>query len=113
MPESTFALLHRGKNVTIHVYIILLHLALHVTIYIADVKVVVETDNILPVNTLSTSIHDNILPVNTLSTSIHVCFACYYIFNISFPPSYKHILLFLEKYVKIIPKTSHVCCSCT
>ncbi|CAI8031482.1 hypothetical protein GBAR_LOCUS17865 [Geodia barretti] len=52
---------------------------------IADVKVIVETDNILP--------------VNTLSTSIHVCFACYYIFNISFPPSYKHILLFLEKYV--------------
>ena len=52
---------------------------------IADVKVIVETDNILP--------------VNTLSTSIHVCFACYYIFNIYFPPSYKHILLFLEKYV--------------
>ena len=52
---------------------------------IADIKVLVETDNILP--------------VNTLSTSIHVCFACYYIFNISFPPSHKHILLFFEKYV--------------
>ena len=41
---------------------------------IADIKVLVETDNILP--------------VNTLSISIHVCFACYNIFNISFPPSH-------------------------
>ena len=52
---------------------------------IADFKVVVETDNIFS--------------INSLATSVHVCFACYYIFNISFPTSYKHILLFLEKYI--------------
>ena len=33
---------------------------------IADVKVIVETDNILP--------------VTNLSTAIHFCFACYYVF---------------------------------
>ena len=55
---------------------------------------------------------DNVLPMLSLSTAIHFCFSSYYVFNISFPPAYKFILLFLEKYVYglVISETSHVIC---
>ena len=52
---------------------------------IEDIKIVIETDTIIP--------------VANMATAIHFCFACYYIFNMSFPAPFKYILLFLEKYV--------------
>ena len=51
---------------------------------IEDIKIVIETDTIIP--------------VANMATAIHFCFACYYI-NMSFPAPFKYILLFLEKYV--------------
>ena len=44
-------------------------------------------------------IESEVVPVANMATAIHFCFSCYYIFNMSFPPSFKLILLFLEKFV--------------
>ena len=52
---------------------------------LSDVKVVIEKDNVLS--------------MPSLSKAIHFCFASYYVFNISFPQSFKPILLFMEKYI--------------
>ena len=41
----------------------------------------------------------NALPMPSVSAALHFCFASYYVFNISFPPEFKLILLFLEAYV--------------
>ena len=59
---------------------------------LSDVKVVVEKDNVLS--------------MPSLSKATHFCFASYYVFNISFPQSFKPILLFMAK-------TSHVSYACT
>ena len=69
---------------------------------LSDVKVVIEKDNVLS--------------MPSLSKAIHFCFASYYVFNISFPQSFKPILLFMEKiyiWVEVITKTSHVSFACT
>ena len=52
---------------------------------VKDFKVVIE--------------NDNIISLSSIKTALHYCFAAYYVFNISFPNSYRLILLFLEKYV--------------
>ena len=52
---------------------------------ISDVKVVIEKQNIMS--------------MPNVTTALHFCFSSYYVFNISFPFSFKPILLFLEKYV--------------
>ena len=41
----------------------------------------------------------NALSMPLVSSALHFCFASYYVFNISFPPEFKLILLFLEAYV--------------
>ena len=51
----------------------------------SDIKVVMESENIMP--------------MPSMVDALHYCFASYYIFNISFPPDFHLILLFLEKYV--------------
>ena len=51
----------------------------------SDFKVVTETDNVLS--------------MPSVVTALHYCFADYYVFNISFPPDFRFVLLFLEKYV--------------
>ena len=44
--------------------------------------------------------NDNIISLSSIKTAtLHFCFAPYYVFNISFPNSYRPVLLFLEKYV--------------
>ena len=53
------------------------------------------------------SIEDNVLVVPCMEIAIHVCFASYYIFNISYPLEYRHLLLFLERFIyclKSVPK---------
>lgn len=50
-----------------------------------DFKVVIETDNVLS--------------MPSVVTALHYCFPSYYVFNISFPPDFRFVLLFLEKYV--------------
>lgn len=50
-----------------------------------DFKVVIETDNVLS--------------MPSVVTALHYCFSTYYVFNISFPPDFRFVLLFLEKYV--------------
>ena len=55
----------------------------------------------------------NIIPMPSVLTAVHFCFALFYIFNISFPPEFKFILLFLEKYVhglKSSQKLPIICC---
>ena len=41
----------------------------------------------------------NILTMPSLLSALHYCFAAYYVFNISFPPQYRLVLLFMEQYV--------------
>ena len=59
---------------------------------ISDVKVIVELDNIIP--------------VFDMHTAIHFCFASYYVFNIAYPPSFKNLLIFLERYVYFLKSTT-------
>ena len=35
----------------------------------------------------------------SIATALHFCFASYYVFNISFPPEFRLVMLFLEKFV--------------
>ena len=51
----------------------------------SDVKVIIE--------------YENILPMPSVMDALHYCFACYYVFNISYPPEFHLVMLFLEKYV--------------
>lgn len=51
----------------------------------SDVKVVMESENILP--------------MSSVTDALHYCFASYYIFDAAFPPDFHLLLLFLEKYV--------------
>ena len=52
---------------------------------ITDTKLVIEKDNILN--------------MPSLSIALHCCFASYFLFNISYPPHFVPVMLFLEKYV--------------
>ena len=52
---------------------------------ISDVKVIIELQNVIP--------------VTDVCTAVHFCFASYFVFNIVYPPSFKNIFLFLERYV--------------
>ncbi len=40
---------------------------------------------------------ENILAMPSLNVAVHCCFASYYIYNISYPPDFSSILLFLEQ----------------
>ena len=51
----------------------------------SDFKVVIEADNVFP--------------MPTLVSALHYCFAAYYVYNISYPPDFRFVLLFLESYV--------------
>ena len=42
---------------------------------------------------------ENIISISSLSYALHCCFACYYIYNISFPADSSPIMVFFEKYV--------------
>ena len=42
---------------------------------------------------------DNVIPMPSVLTALHYCFVAYYVFNIAFPLQYRLILLFLEKCV--------------
>ena len=42
---------------------------------------------------------DNIISMPSIITALHYYFASYYIFNISFPPQFRPVLLFLEMFV--------------
>ena len=42
---------------------------------------------------------DNIIKMPSLSIALHCCFASYFLFNISYPPHFIPVMLFLEKYV--------------
>ena len=42
---------------------------------------------------------DNVLVMPSLATARHFCFAAYYVCNTTYPPKYRHLLLFLEKFV--------------
>ena len=44
-------------------------------------------------------IENNTFIVPSMVTAIHFCFASYYVFNITFPPASRLLLVFLEKYV--------------
>ncbi len=48
----------------------------------SDVKVVIESDNILP--------------MPSLMTALNYCFSAYYVYNIAFPSDLRSLLLFLE-----------------
>lgn len=52
---------------------------------LSDFKVVIEGENILP--------------MHSLRVALHCCFAAYYIYNISYPPDFGTVMLFLEQYV--------------
>jgi len=42
---------------------------------------------------------DNVLSMPSLTAALHYCFASYYVFNISYPPDSKPLMLLLESYV--------------
>ena len=42
---------------------------------------------------------DNVISMPTLAAALHYCFASYYVFNISYPPDSKSLMLFLESHV--------------
>ena len=51
---------------------------------------------------------ENIFPLASVTTALHFCFASYYVFNISFPPQFRLVLLFLEKYIySLKPSQKH------
>ena len=42
---------------------------------------------------------NNVISMPTLAAALHYCFASYYVFNISYPPDSKSLMLFLESHV--------------
>ena len=42
---------------------------------------------------------ENVLSMPSIAVTLHCCFACYYLYNISFPANFSTMLLFLEQYV--------------
>lgn len=55
---------------------------------LTDFKVVIEKENVLP--------------MPSVAVALHCCFASYYLYNISYPSEFNHIMLFLEQYVYCI-----------
>ena len=42
---------------------------------------------------------DNVFSMPSLVAALNYCFATYYVYNISYPPDFRFVLLFLESYV--------------
>ena len=41
----------------------------------------------------------NVLHMPSMLSALHYCISSYYVFNMSYPPEFRTLMLFLEKYV--------------
>lgn len=59
---------------------------------LTDIKVIME--------------RETIISFSSVSEALHYCFAAYYVFNISYPPPFKSLMIILETYVYGLKATS-------